>query len=99
MNNLAGAVEKMQANIIALTPAFLATLSPQDFPTLKTIVVAGDRVPQHVNDVWAPKLRLIEAYGPAESCVATSIRKASETSKCGNLRTPSCLRLVGDRPS
>jgi non-ribosomal peptide synthetase component F len=97
MNNLAGAVEKMQASMIALTPAFLATLSPQDFPTLKTIVVAGDRVPQHVNDVWAPKLRLIEAYGPAESCVATSIRNASETSKCGNLRTPSwCALWVTD---
>lgn len=93
MNNFTEVVNKMQANMVCLTPAFLATMSPQAFPTLQTIVVAGDRVPQNVNDTWASKLRLIEAYGPAESCVATSFRNAIESPTCGNLRTPSWCAL------
>ncbi|KAE9366548.1 acetyl-CoA synthetase-like protein [Stipitochalara longipes BDJ] len=97
MNNLARVVDKMQANMIVLTPALLATLSPHDFPTLKTLIVAGDRVLQHVNDTWAPKLRLLEGYGPAESCIATSIRNASDNPRCGNLQTPSwCALWVTD---
>jgi amino acid adenylation domain-containing protein len=97
VNNLKQSVTNMNANFIALTSALLETMSQEDFPTIKTVLVAGDRVPQHINTTWSPHVCLIEAYGPAETCIVTAIRNASDNQICGNLSIPSwCALWVTD---
>lgn len=47
------------------TPSLLAALSPDEFPNLETVILAGEPVPQSLADAWSHK-RLFNAYGPSE---------------------------------
>jgi hypothetical protein len=47
------------------TPSLLAALSPDDFPRLDTVVLAGEPVPQSIADAWSHK-QLFNGYGPCE---------------------------------
>ncbi|KAK4082726.1 uncharacterized protein Triagg1_1616 [Trichoderma aggressivum f. europaeum] len=47
------------------TPSLLAALSPEEFPNLDTIGLAGEPVPQSLADAWSHK-RLFNFYGPSE---------------------------------
>ncbi|KAL7941874.1 putative non-ribosomal peptide synthetase SirP [Trichoderma barbatum] len=47
------------------TPSLLAALSPEEYPNLDTIGLAGEPVPQSLADAWSHK-RLFNFYGPSE---------------------------------
>lgn len=47
------------------TPSLLAALSPEEYPNLDTIGLAGEAVPQSLADAWSHK-RLFNFYGPSE---------------------------------
>lgn len=47
------------------TPSLLAAFSPDDFPNLDTVNLAGEPVPQSIADTWSYK-RLSNGYGPCE---------------------------------
>ncbi|KAL7915494.1 putative non-ribosomal peptide synthetase SirP [Trichoderma velutinum] len=47
------------------TPSLLTALSPEEYPNLDTIGLAGEPVPQSLADAWSHK-RLINFYGPSE---------------------------------
>ncbi|PTB42564.1 NRPS [Trichoderma asperellum] len=47
------------------TPSLLAALSPDEYPNLDTIGLAGEAVPQSLADAWSHK-RLFNFYGPSE---------------------------------
>lgn len=69
-NDLAGAVGSLNANFGSLSPSFLATLSEEDFPTLKTILLAGERVPAELSSFWTRHGRkMVHVYGPRECTV------------------------------
>jgi novobiocin biosynthesis protein NovH len=56
-----------------LPPTAVATLSPADFPDLRTLVVAGEACPPDLVARWAPRCRLINAYGPTEGTVCATM--------------------------
>ncbi|UKZ45888.1 NRPS [Trichoderma virens] len=47
------------------TPSLLVALSPEEYPNLDTIGLAGEPVPQSLADMWSHK-RLFNFYGPGE---------------------------------
>ena len=47
------------------TPSLLAALTPDEYPNLDTIGLAGEAVPQSLADAWSQK-RLFNFYGPSE---------------------------------
>lgn len=51
------------------TPSLLASLSPDDFPGLDTVNLAGEPVPQSIADAWSHK-RLSNGYGPSEVSIS-----------------------------
>ncbi|KAI1164420.1 hypothetical protein F5B18DRAFT_252198 [Nemania serpens] len=73
MNNLAGFICQQRVTWALLTPSTVALLQPGDVPFLKTLVVGGEALTDDVVDLWAGKLNLFNAYGPAEGtfCCAT----------------------------
>ena len=70
LENLPGAVDSLSPNTGSLSPSYLATLAEHEFPKLKTILLAGERVPADLSDFWTTHgRRIIHLYGPSECTV------------------------------
>lgn len=79
-NRLAGAINDTRPNFICLTPSVSETISPEAVPQLRTIVFAGEKLPQKTAWKWAESVDSVyNWYGPAEASVATSCRVAKMT--------------------
>ncbi|KAL4904006.1 hypothetical protein BDW74DRAFT_185731 [Aspergillus multicolor] len=79
LNNLAGAITALNANALLVVPTVANLLLPQEVPTLKTIVLAGEPITKETIVRWADHVELTAAYGPSETAVYCS----------GNLRVSS----------
>ncbi|KAM0205673.1 hypothetical protein ACHAQI_008962 [Fusarium lateritium] len=72
LNDMAGAIRRLRANYVSLTPSVASLLRPADVPQLKTLVLGGEApTPENVR-TWAPCLNLIICYGPAECSITCS---------------------------
>ncbi|PYH42447.1 amino acid adenylation [Aspergillus saccharolyticus JOP 1030-1] len=63
------ALRSMNANWAIFTPSFARSLTTEDAPTLKTLLLAGEAVAQDIIDRWAAVARLINIYGASECSV------------------------------
>ncbi|THC96198.1 hypothetical protein EYZ11_004317 [Aspergillus tanneri] len=68
--NLAEAVLRMQANWITMTPSLARSLNPENFPTIKTIVIGGERITRQELQLWQDR-NVGVIYGPSE-CTPSS---------------------------
>ena len=74
MNNLAGAIQKLNANHMSITASVVSHLSPQDLKSLKVLIVAGEAMTRDVVDKWAEHVTLINMYGPGQSLPSILLR-------------------------
>jgi len=72
MNNLGGAICRMEANYMSSPPAIVNTLEPKTVPTLKTIITGGEKMPANHIDRWHDRF-VINAYGPSEATVVATV--------------------------
>ncbi|KAH8422250.1 uncharacterized protein LDX57_000008 [Aspergillus melleus] len=72
LSHLAETARRFQATWITTTPSVARLLSPQEVPTLETVVVGGETPTE--SDVTRWGSRLVVMYGPAECCMAATIR-------------------------
>jgi amino acid adenylation domain-containing protein len=70
--DVAEAVRATRANWAALTPSFVNLLSPDDVPSIKVLILAGEAMSQSHIDTWGHRVRLVNGYGPSECCVAST---------------------------
>ena len=59
--------------IAALPASVLRTVDPRRVPSLRTIVVGGERCPRELASRWARGRRLFNAYGPTEASIVATI--------------------------
>lgn len=85
-NRLAQFVSEKSANWMYSTPAFLRTLVPQDVPSMELILLGGESVGQDILDTWFGKVRLLNAWGPGETCVFNTIHEWASTRE-----SPRCI--------
>lgn len=73
VDGLADILQLQRITHVTLTPTVLATL-PEDkvFPTLNTLIIAGEVCPAALCKRWATGRRFINAYGPTESTVCAT---------------------------
>lgn len=71
MNDLAGFINRSQANWACLTPTVANLIDPDDVPCLKVLVTAGEALTKRVTDAWAKKVDINNCYGPAECTIHT----------------------------
>jgi amino acid adenylation domain-containing protein len=57
-----------------LTPSMLKLVNPKEHPNLKQLVVAGELFPQSLQELWCSRIRLINAYGPSETTIGSSVQ-------------------------
>ncbi|KAJ6788444.1 hypothetical protein PWT90_06554 [Aphanocladium album] len=56
-----------RANHAILTPSFARTMDPDNYPTLKTLVLFGEKVTADLVHTWQSRTTLINSYGLTES--------------------------------
>lgn len=70
LDDVAGAVDRLNANTGSFSPSYLAKLAEHDFPKLKTILLAGEKVHADLSDFWTTHgRRVIHLFGPSECTV------------------------------
>jgi amino acid adenylation domain-containing protein/FkbM family methyltransferase len=70
---LAGLLRKQSITNVTLPPSALARMIEDDFPSLRTIVVAGEACDAELVQRWARGRRFFNAYGPSEATVWSSV--------------------------
>jgi amino acid adenylation domain-containing protein/non-ribosomal peptide synthase protein (TIGR01720 family) len=69
LNNLVGAVNKLGANFMDLTPTVAAYIQPSDVPNVKAIAVGGEVLTKEITELWGKAVPLHNLYGPTECSV------------------------------
>ncbi|PKY07074.1 acetyl-CoA synthetase-like protein [Aspergillus campestris IBT 28561] len=72
--NLAGAVQRYRTTHAFLTPSTTRLLMHQDIASLRVIVMGGEVMSPADSSYWVDRVHLINEYGVAECCVASTAR-------------------------
>jgi amino acid adenylation domain-containing protein/thioester reductase-like protein len=70
---VASVIRDHGVTVTLLPPSLLAHLDPGDLPSLRTLVTGGEDCPADVAELWAPRTRFINAYGPTEVTVYATL--------------------------
>lgn len=66
-------LEQRQISLATLPPALLNVLEHQALPSLRLLIVAGEATPLAIMQRWSQGRVLINAYGPTESTVCSTL--------------------------
>ena len=87
LNDLSGAVSRLGANFMDLTPTVATYLDPAKMPNIKTMALGGEALTKAVLDVWGGKVDIHNQYGPSECSINSTHRpnvgKSSNPSNIG----------------
>ena len=100
-SNIVGVINSMKADYAILTPSFAGLIEPSDVPTLKTLAIGGEALPQDRIQRWAERVSLIQIYGPAEVgiCLIMHMHSRSSPETVGYpLPNSSCWLVDPDNP-
>ena len=76
--DFAGRMRKARIDHATLPPTLLGALRPADFPTLRTLLMAGEAASDELYREWAKGRRLFNAYGPTEITVCATMAEIPE---------------------
>ena len=87
LNDLSGAVSRLGANFMSLTPTVATYLDPAEMPTVKTLALGGEKLTKAVLEVWGDKVTMHNQYGPSECSINSTLRlnvgRSSDPSNIG----------------
>ena len=75
VNDLAGSVFRLKANVLSLTSSMASTIKPADATMVRKLVLFGEEVKESVLEAWLGKADIFNAYGPTESSIFASVSK------------------------
>ncbi|KAI1559805.1 EntF Non-ribosomal peptide synthetase module, partial [Pyrenophora tritici-repentis] len=73
INNLDNTINQLHINAALLTPSVANTLDPLAVPSLQLLVFIGEKVEEKDVAHWEDSVRLMNGYGPTESCVLSNM--------------------------
>ncbi|RDW57871.1 putative Nonribosomal peptide synthase [Aspergillus mulundensis] len=73
--SVAPVICNMDVTLISLTSSYARHLRPEDVPCLQTLALVGEPLARDVQGVWADKVCLLNAYGPAECSVVSTVKR------------------------
>ena len=84
--NIAAVMKKLGVTIAMLTPSYTRILNPDDFTSLKTLILIGEAMSHSHIETWCDRLQLVNGYGPTECTVFTTINsRMTRSSNPANL--------------
>ena len=78
-DDLAQSINDLRVNWAALTPSVARILDPDALPTLEVLALVGEAAKAVDVATWTDRVRLLNAYGPAECAVVSTIRTRIDT--------------------
>lgn len=83
VDDLPEVMRRMQVTWADLTPSVGRLLTPQNVPTLRTLVLGGEALTQDIIDTWAGRIGLFNTYGPSECSIQCTSSKSLERAATG----------------
>ncbi len=80
-NALATLLQKYKITTAVFSPSVLSTMVPEDYPDLVNLVVGTEECPLELADKWAKNRRLLNAYGPTEATLYTTVFEYNKSLK------------------
>ena len=98
INDISGAVRRMNVTWTLLTPSVASTIKPESVPCLKTLVTGGEAMSAGHVARWGTQCALVNAYGPTEcAIIATTSTKVDESHQVCNTDHFNIGTAVGGR--
>ncbi|EEP79615.1 hypothetical protein UREG_04461 [Uncinocarpus reesii 1704] len=96
MNDISGSINRLRVNTTFLTPSVIRILRPEAVPTLKTVILGGEALGKDNIQIWAERLRLMNGYGPTETCVFAVMKTFTTKDEQHNVlgHAVSCLTWI-----
>ncbi|KAI6009612.1 putative nonribosomal peptide synthetase [Pisolithus orientalis] len=69
LGDIPQAIRSLRINVLHVTPSILAVVPLCEYPTLKTVVVAGEALGKKLIEDWCGRVTLHNMYGPTEASV------------------------------
>ncbi|TWH16746.1 amino acid adenylation domain-containing protein [Rhodococcus rhodochrous J45] len=88
-DELAAVLRAQRVSHAFITPTALASLDPDSVPELHTLLVAGEALPPELVARWAVSRQVIDAYGPTEATIMTSLGDPLTVGEPVTIGTPS----------
>ena len=73
LNCLSTTIRDMSIQSAILTPSVVELIDPNHATTLEVLMTGGEMTRRSLIRTWAPRLRLINAYGPTEASITTTM--------------------------
>ncbi|KAK4157425.1 non-ribosomal peptide synthetase [Chaetomidium leptoderma] len=74
LGDLPGAIDRLDANFMDLTPTVAALIRPEQVPKIRGMAVGGEALTREVLDTWGGAVPVHNQYGPSE-CSINSAHK------------------------
>ncbi|KAI0007656.1 non-ribosomal peptide synthase [Xylariaceae sp. FL0662B] len=73
VNDLSGAIRKMNVNMAHMTPSVARVLDPDIIPSLEVLGLGGEAISAGDAASWSRNTKVINAYGPSECTVGCAV--------------------------
>ncbi|KAI0376295.1 non-ribosomal peptide synthase [Hypomontagnella monticulosa] len=73
VNDLSGAIRKMNVNMAHMTPSVARVLDPDIIPSLEVLGLGGEAISAGDAAAWSRNTKVINAYGPSECTVGCAV--------------------------
>ncbi|KAF9892549.1 hypothetical protein FE257_001658 [Aspergillus nanangensis] len=77
INDVAGAIQRMNVSWAFLTPSMASIIEPSNVPSLKVLVCGGEKLSREVMTKWAHRVQLVNGYGPTETTIFAVLNDVS----------------------
>lgn len=93
LSDLGKAMQNFEVTHAAVVPSLFyierRRVLPSDLPNLRALIVGGERLPKDILTNWSSSIvPLLNAYGPTEACIGTSIARVRPNLSTGNVGKP-----------
>ncbi|KAF1838181.1 acetyl-CoA synthetase-like protein [Decorospora gaudefroyi] len=78
VNDLPGAIARLEANMMDLTPTVAALLTPSEVPTIKRLCLGAEPLTKALIELWSPHVSVVGQYGPSEASINSAFKDFSD---------------------
>ncbi|KAI0578153.1 Nonribosomal peptide synthase [Pyrenophora tritici-repentis] len=78
VNDLSGAITRLRATMVDLTPTVAALLNPLEVPTLKQMCLGAEPLTKALIELWSQHMPVVGQYGPSEASINSAFKDFSD---------------------